>query len=299
MRLSNSRDLAIYMAYFANAGGGGDENYGPVYDAFTTKPSASVQAAQLAMVNSLVDAGVWDELDVLYIFAAHTNGGGEALINWKAPGTNNATAYNTPAFEAYKGFTGNGSNAYIDTGYNPSTEGDKYTLNDCGFGLWIQNNIDETSYPMGCRDGSTYILFRPRASNVAQVRCNTSGSMTWSENDSNAFFHVNRTANNAYAGYRNNNEEQTDTDAATTVPSQNVYALAYNLNGSPSGYSNHQLSALFLGGAMDNTQRAALYNALNTYLTAVEPPAPGATSYMEDSEGNRVKDSEGNDIIIP
>jgi len=59
--------------------------YRAVYTAFTTKPSSSVAVQQNLMVKTLVDGGVWTKMDVFYNYASHTNGDGEALLDWKQP----------------------------------------------------------------------------------------------------------------------------------------------------------------------------------------------------------------------
>ena len=62
-----------------------NSQYQDVYDAMTTPPSDSVATAQDTMVGSLVDAGLWDMLDVFYLYAQASNAGGDALLDWKQP----------------------------------------------------------------------------------------------------------------------------------------------------------------------------------------------------------------------
>ena len=83
--------------------GGYCPEYQAVYDAFTTKPSAALASLQDIMVRALIDCGAWALLDVFYNYAVHTNAAGEALINWKLPGTFDATAFNAPTFTALEG----------------------------------------------------------------------------------------------------------------------------------------------------------------------------------------------------
>jgi len=59
--------------------------YQAVYDAYTTKPSDAVAAIDNTMVSGLVSDGVWAKLDVVWVYASHTNGAGEALLDWKQP----------------------------------------------------------------------------------------------------------------------------------------------------------------------------------------------------------------------
>jgi hypothetical protein len=88
-----------------------------IFAAFTTPPTTARKEIINNVVADLVLSGVWNELDVLHVYAAADSQA--ALINWKSPGTFNGTLFNAPAFAADRGFTGNGSNAYISTGYTP------------------------------------------------------------------------------------------------------------------------------------------------------------------------------------
>lgn len=90
-------------------------------------PSYKQQVLQNQLVLDLKAAGVWTELDTLAVFA---NDGGDqfARIDWKRLSL--YSLVNNPSFSQNIGFTGNDSNAYIDTNWNPATSGVKYTQNN-------------------------------------------------------------------------------------------------------------------------------------------------------------------------
>jgi hypothetical protein len=79
-------------------------------------------------------------IDALWIFATKN----VATANLNICGTNytiNASAGTTPmTFTADTGYTGNGSDAYINTSYVPSTSGLNYAQNSASFGVCILNN---------------------------------------------------------------------------------------------------------------------------------------------------------------
>jgi hypothetical protein len=84
-----------------------------------TLPSASQQAKQNILLNSLISSGVWAKLDLILVFA--NDGSSEfGCINWKNPSGTKATLVNSPTFTINEGFTGNGTSSYILTGYNPN-----------------------------------------------------------------------------------------------------------------------------------------------------------------------------------
>ena len=59
--------------------------YQAVYDAYTTKPDAATAIIWNYFVEQMLASGEWDLLDYFNVYAAHTNGAGEALLDWKQP----------------------------------------------------------------------------------------------------------------------------------------------------------------------------------------------------------------------
>ena len=128
-------------SYADLAGGGGfDADYQAVLDQASslgyTAPSASQQTLQNTLITDLKTAGVWDKLDLFYVFA--TDGDSDyATLNWKSPASFQTTKVNSPTFTANQGFKGDSSSAYIDTNFNPSTNGVNYQLTEASRGFYI------------------------------------------------------------------------------------------------------------------------------------------------------------------
>jgi len=137
-------------------------NYQAIYNAMTTPPSAPIAAQQDILVKALEDATVWSKLDLFYLFAQEVNSDREALINWINPGTKDALLVNTPAFVSLEGFTGNGTNAYINTAFNPSIDATKYTLNSASIGAYTRLSKSEDTAIMGNFSGGIYVDLFPR-----------------------------------------------------------------------------------------------------------------------------------------
>lgn len=110
-----------------------DADYQAILDKATalgyTLPSASVQAKQNTLLTSMKADGVWAKLDVFYVFA-QDGGSAFATLNWKNPNANQSTLVSSPTFVSNGGFTGNGTSSYIDTNFNPATQGVQYTQNN-------------------------------------------------------------------------------------------------------------------------------------------------------------------------
>jgi hypothetical protein len=94
-----------------------------------TLPTLDQQVKQNKFLVTLKANGIWYLLDVLYVFAQ--NGGSAfATLNWKNPSANQCVLANSPTFITNGGFQGNDTSNWIDTNFNPATQGVNYTLNN-------------------------------------------------------------------------------------------------------------------------------------------------------------------------
>lgn len=117
-----------------------------------TLPSADTQIKQNQLVFNLKAAGTWDKLDVLYIYGNGAASSNFALINWKNPNVSLSTITGSLTF-GNLGFTGAAS-SYIDTNYNPVTNGVKYRTNSASAGIWKFLNSNTASKWMYGNSGS-------------------------------------------------------------------------------------------------------------------------------------------------
>ena len=194
------------------------------------------------------------------------NTDGEALKNWKNPGSFDATLINAPAFVSLEGFTGNGTSSYINTGWVPSTDGVNYTKDDAGFEIYIRTNVDEARYDLGVKGGANWLAIEARASDVAYLRMNDD---TWSfdaNTDSRGFFIGNRTASNVLKLYKNDIEIVAGVGVTTNLPGRPVYILCLNSDGVATGFGTKQVACVSFGASLSGAERTAYKNALETYM---------------------------------
>ena len=166
-----------------------------------TAPSAAQQTLQNTLVEDLKTAGVWNKLDLFYVFA--TDGDSDyATLNWKAPSSFQLTKTNSPTFTTNEGFAQSGT-AYLDSGYDLSTDGTNYTQDDAGvFGGFptLSSTSVSNNRPFG-GDTQNYFSFRldfdgASGGNRAWVNSSSFGSPRVHKKDDSIFF-ANRTASNA------------------------------------------------------------------------------------------------------
>ena len=265
-----SAEMDAGTAAYAQFAGIFVTEYQTLYDSLTTKPSAAIADAQDTMVRAFIDAGVWAKLDLFYLFAQTVNSASEALKNWVSPGTFDATAVNSPAFDALEGFTSNGSTSYINLNYRPVTDATNYAQNSACGGVYIRTNVAEDMFDFGVFDDipSSWLAFASRyAADNAYHRINDSTADLDTNTDSRGMFIMSRTGAALKKTYKNKILLIDDTTASKTPPDKNVYALANNSNDvSASQFSTKQISLLFLGAGLTLSEVEDATDAIEAYM---------------------------------
>lgn len=226
-----------------------------------TLPSASQRIKQNALVLALKAGGIWNKLDVLYIFA--NDGGSDfATLNWKSPNLYQSTLINSPTFTINVGFQGNGTSSYIDTNFNAVTQGVNYTQNNASRYVYLH-----TASGTGALDGKSVASINnmTRASTGNQ-RINqgtigvTGGSFDF-------------TAIQGMKSIHRTNSTNVELFNATTQGSRTATSASMNSNNqfvlrSGSVYGGHRVS-MYANGASLVSENTAFVNAFNTYITSL------------------------------
>lgn len=226
-------------------------------------PISSQQIKQNQLVLDLKAGGIWNKLDVLYIFA--NNGGQDfGTLNWKSP-----TLYRIQArtsglpvlFTSNVGFTGrdNAEQAFLDTGFKPNPNGVNYTLNNASRYLYVA-----ASGSASALDGTDATTNNTQLSSSPAQRINSSNPL----NNSHSFASgtptksIHRTSSTNVELF-NGTAQVSRTQTSTGLPLTNQYVFR---NGSTYGNSTISLYAM---GASLVSENTAFVNAINTYMTGL------------------------------
>jgi hypothetical protein len=217
---------------------------------------------------------VWGRMDLLYIFAQKTNDGAE--IMWKAPaGDFNLSDGDTITFTQYRGYTGDGTNDYLNTSFNTSTDAVNISQDSITFGGWVLNNVSSTSQTIGGNydtDGTdSRIFLNPRNNTIAATYITADASMsgTISPATSAGLTVVTRSASNVTELYKDGVSIGTDTDTRRYLPPENLYILAQCRDGAAYIFSGLEVAIIFLMDKITDEESAAIYTIFHTYLTAI------------------------------
>ena len=223
-------------------------------------PDTTRQGHINTLIVALKAAGVWDKTDILYVLAAHD--AQAAGLNWKAA-TFELTLTNAPTFTTDRGYAGDGSTSYLDTGYNPASASVGMALNDAHIGVYARDNTADADFDMQGTLG-TNLGVRARNLTAAQIRvCSgTSTAFTTGGNAPHHIMGIRRDASNQL-GFRNGAQDVTAAVASTALPG---YITIF---GNGSIFSDRQMAAAHVGRALSDPQALALANAIQSYMTAV------------------------------
>jgi len=241
--------------------------YQNIYDSYDTKPDAADAAIDNTMVDGWVNDGVWNKIDGIWVFANHITGA-DSLRNWKNPAGTLATAYNSPAFDQWEGWTGNGSNAYIDLNWNPNSDGVNYTQNSASTGIYIRNNVDELKIDYGSKQSTNYIQFISRNTNITYLSLNCNASITCANTDSRGMYIGNRAGVNDQDIYKNKVRIGDGNNASTGIPDYNIYVLARNNAGITDYLTCHQASLFITGAGLTQDDIDSITDRFHTRMDA-------------------------------
>jgi hypothetical protein len=238
------------------------------------QPSSAQKTKQNQLILDLKASGIWDLLDVFYVFA--TDGSSDfATLNWKASSTFQCSKVNTPTHGAM-GFTFNGTTNYLNPAWVPSTNGVYYALNSAGIFVHENTNVATgTAAVSAISDtGARYMLITPKNNlNNCGYAVNSNGaatSVSLGAETSVGFYLGNRISSTNVNLFKNGVKIGVDTAQAIGAgrPTITPYIGARNNSGVADAFRGSQISCFGAGANFESVQ-SALYTAWNTYLTSL------------------------------
>lgn len=236
-----------------------------------TAPSASQQALQNTLVTDLKTAGIWDKLDMLFVFA--NNGSEEySLIDWKNPTGTLGTAYSDIAWASNTGFTGDGTADYIDTGHVSGTTGaggntPQFGANSASMGVFSLTNYSSSTgndYPISSDSSTQRIRFFGTSS--GGNRFLTAASFSGNISLTQGLMGIQKTASQTVqplVGDGTLGTEQGGLSDAT--PSTNsVKIFRYNAS-----YGEGTIKLAWVGNKFTSTEWSDYSDAVDTYMNAI------------------------------
>jgi len=253
--------------------GGGGGGIDPDAQAYITAAGITDPTEQAA-VNQLVldlkgsgsttnNTDVWSDSYTIYPLSPTSLTA--AKYNLKDP-TQNITWLNSPT-HAYTGITGNGTDAYGDTNWNPTTEGvDIYNA-----GLTYSGEYSGGDYALGVLNSSIWLNIRT-VSNIRIAYIGTSGSSVSFANTTRLITTSSRTDKFLNQVYNNGvfqSQNTTSGGSTNAAPNANVFILALSNSGALSAPFAGEIDFAAAHKGLSANQAKDLSDAITTYNTAV------------------------------
>lgn len=253
-----------------------DEDYQNVLDTGLSLgyrlPSCDQRILQNQLVLDLKAAGIWDQLDLLYVFA--TDGDENyATINWKAPANFKCVRVNSPSQVENVGVQGNGTTSYLNTQWVAGINAVNFQLNDGGAFCYVNNEVAAANRFQFGADNASSDQTSFSAKNTGSVHrygINSSNVTVGSSVSSIGFFHIRRTASNDLRLFKDGSQVgATSTQVSTNLtPSQPMAICAFNANGGIGGHSTAQIGVFGIGASLSGME-STLNTIWNDYFTSL------------------------------
>jgi PKD repeat protein len=171
------------------------------------------------------------------------------------------------------GVTGNGTNAFANTGLIPSAS---LTNNSLNVSVYSRTNGALSSTEIGCSTSSFLPIIGLSAQNILnQILFDgydfTGNRMSAANTDGRGLFHGNITSSTSQKIFKNGVLQATNTTTQTqSQPSvQPLYLFARNDSGVAANYSSRNLALATIGDGLTDTQASDLYTAVQAFNTSL------------------------------
>ncbi len=258
---------AVYSAYSnvstATTQSSWIPEYDAVLDAMSVEPSLADQTIQNTWLKGMVDGGYFAKAELLDLFSVDNSG--NSLLNWKSPGTFNPSKSGSPAWEAYKGYTGSSGN-FIKNNFIPSTNGTLIGQDNICTIIGLGTDLSDNKPDFGVRDGSTVslLLWANYPAYGLITRCNSTSEQYLTNTNSIKHYTMSRNNSTNYDRYVNLSKVNL-TSASTGLPSKELYTCALNDNGSASSGSR-QVRYVFVFSYLTEAEVTGVINLTEAYL---------------------------------
>tara|TARA_R110000868_G_scaffold79573_1_gene226344 strand:+ start:373 stop:1170 length:798 start_codon:yes stop_codon:yes gene_type:complete len=242
-------------------------------DYMTVRPQGNRAFLVSDTVRRLKAASLWTRLDAAWFTAAHDAQAGR--LNWKSPSTFALSEVSSPTFTADRGYAGNGSTSYLNTGWDMVNNGANFVLNDFSMGAYVNatgSDAASTAVNLGSFDsvsGATLNVRRTGDGIGTRSNSLTSDSIGTGATTRLGLSVRQRTGSTAGEAFKNGASLGTSATSSLATNSVDFFIGGINTSGTfGSGVTDRHAMA-FLGGSLSAQQHIALDQIVRYYLVAL------------------------------
>jgi len=234
-------------------------------------PSDAQKVKQNTFISALKTAGIFSELDLLYVFANDVTGNFWKL-NWVTPASFEITETAGALTKTSNvGINGNGSSTYANPNWIPSTNAVKYQLNNASVAMYINNNVAEAKYACGIVSSGNELTLAPKWSDNNLYGCINAASAnfnTYANASSVGFYQMTRASSTNMKVFKNGSQVDTETKNSSVLPATAGGSGIWICGRNPGSLSTYQIGFFAVGSNLE-AKAADFYTAWNAYFTSL------------------------------
>lgn len=261
-------------------GGGGTPiniNYQAILDRATvrgyTQPTQAQQLKQNLLLTTLINAGVYQKLDWLYV-TLNNVGLNFGRLNWVNPATFELVSSGTVTHTSNQGVKSDGS-SYLDTTWDYNNR-INYSQNSACFFAWIFTNGNDgrsvISGNTGVGDRTLNFTTRDGGNRCLQFVVNGPSAITGAGGSMTAddgLQLIQRSDASTVTHYRNDAQTATSGASTSLAPTAiDINLLCRNFGGARDLFFVRDVSVFGCGAGLSAAERTALYNAVAAYVSS-------------------------------
>lgn len=179
------------------------------------------------------------------------------------------TEVNSPTFTPNLGYTGDGTSSYLNSNFNPATQGVKYTLNSASGFTYIQQDIVSAGASFGAIIGSdiSVLLYPQFLLNTPIYYINNLGLDSYGSANSQGLSSFRRRNNTTIEYFKNGLLNASNIRGSTLIPNTNIYICGRSTAGVLTNGFIGTISATGLGSNAYN--QLNFYNSLQALATSL------------------------------
>lgn len=236
-----------------------------LFAAMSSQPDSARKVLINTLIAALKAAGVWSKIDVMWVLAAHHEQAGR--LNWKSPGSFTITVVNSWTFTTDRGFAGDGVSGNGDTGFAPSTDAVQFTQNNGLIGVYQRTGGGNGNEPFSINNASDRLRVAGGTGTSTRANVNSSTQVNGPSGGTQPIHAMGRRSDSSNISVLRDGVQVTaPTSASSSAILSGNMRFGVKANGT---FVSHQVAAGHLGAYLDDTEAAALYSALHTYMVAI------------------------------
>jgi hypothetical protein len=163
------------------------------------------------------------------------------------------------------GYKPNGTNAYADTFYNQTTQGDN--VNSGHLSYYSRTNSNAAEVEIGAAGGA-YNLLEIRTSGLTYPLINQAALTSFADSDSFGYYIANRTGLNVVNGWKAGVKKVSATTISTSIVGYSIYIGALNISYSQN-YSTKECAFASIGSGLTDGEASALSTLVQNMQTTL------------------------------